>query len=114
MDEEDLADLRESQKLVDTSESMDLDFWGKRGQSSTDNDECVHSTLAKTESNCSSVLLSAHFRMPFFQSRSTQPAERSLRKWAGDQVMGLARNSLTNSISGKPCLHILYWHPDWW
>lgn len=41
MDEEDLAEDRESQKLVDTSESMDLDFWGKRDPSNGENDEYV-------------------------------------------------------------------------
>lgn len=30
MDEEDLAELRDSQKLVDTTEEMDLDFWEKK------------------------------------------------------------------------------------
>ena len=30
MDDEDLAELRDNQKLVDTTEQMDLDFWERR------------------------------------------------------------------------------------
>ena len=30
MDEEDLLELRENQKLVDTTEEMDLDFWERK------------------------------------------------------------------------------------
>ena len=32
MDEEDLAELREGQKLVDIHESMDVDFWAPGGR----------------------------------------------------------------------------------
>ena len=39
MDEEDLAELREGQKLVDTTEEMDLDYWEKRGKEGDGDDE---------------------------------------------------------------------------
>ena len=32
MDEEDLAEMRESRKLVDTNDQMDVDIWSSEGR----------------------------------------------------------------------------------
>ncbi|THH12066.1 hypothetical protein EW145_g253 [Phellinidium pouzarii] len=50
MDEEDLAELRDSQKLVDTTEEMDLDFWDRSRKIETGETEkdSITSTLEAT------------------------------------------------------------------
>ncbi|KAL5513116.1 hypothetical protein ACEPAH_3514 [Sanghuangporus vaninii] len=48
MDEEDLRELRDSQKLIDTTEEMDLDFWERKATGNGEEKDSIANALAAT------------------------------------------------------------------